>query len=99
MDQFVAPNYTLDTTTPSGKALFQMCGVFAEFERAMISERIKAGIARSKQAGKILGRPRAKKNIDAILIERRAGHSIREIAKKHNLATGTVHAVIAANDV
>ena len=34
------------TTTPAGKAMFQMMGVFAEFERAMIRERVNAGIAR-----------------------------------------------------
>ena len=48
----------LDTTTPSGKALFQMMGVFAEFERAMIQERVRAGLARARDEGKTLGRPR-----------------------------------------
>ncbi len=38
----------VDTTTPSGKAMFSMMGVFAEFERAMIQERVKAGLARAK---------------------------------------------------
>ena len=38
----------LDTTTPAGKAMFQMMGVFAEFERAMIQERVRAGLARAK---------------------------------------------------
>src|SRR3954453_7568592 len=47
----------LDTTTPGGKAMFQMMGVFAEFERAMIQERVRAGLARAKAAGKTLGRP------------------------------------------
>ena len=41
----------LDTTTPAGKAMFQMMGVFAEFERAMIQERVRAGLARAKDAG------------------------------------------------
>src|SRR5262249_48612640 len=45
----------LDTTTPAGKAMFQMMGVFAEFERAMIQERVRAARARSE--GKRLGRP------------------------------------------
>jgi DNA invertase Pin-like site-specific DNA recombinase len=45
----------LDTTTPSGRAMFQMVGVFAEFERSMIQERIKAGLSRAKAEGKILG--------------------------------------------
>jgi DNA invertase Pin-like site-specific DNA recombinase len=40
----------LDTTTPAGKAMFQMLGVFAEFERSMIKERVRAGLARAKDA-------------------------------------------------
>jgi DNA invertase Pin-like site-specific DNA recombinase len=48
----------LDTTTPGGKAMFQMLGVFAEFERSMIQERVRAGLARAKSEGKQLGRPR-----------------------------------------
>ena len=47
----------VDTTTPSGKAMFSMMGVFAEFERAMIQERVKAGLARARAQGKRLGRP------------------------------------------
>jgi len=47
----------LDTTTPAGKAMFQMMGVFAEFERAMIAERVRAGLARARSEGKRLGRP------------------------------------------
>jgi DNA invertase Pin-like site-specific DNA recombinase len=47
----------LDTTTPAGKAMFQMLGVFAEFERSMIKERVRAGLARAKAAGTRLGRP------------------------------------------
>ena len=46
----------IDTTTPSGKAMFQMLGVFAEFERAMIRERVNAGLARAKAKGVTLGR-------------------------------------------
>src|SRR3979490_2493886 len=42
----------LDTSTPSGKAMFQMMGVFAEFERAMIRERVRAGLERAKAQGK-----------------------------------------------
>src|ERR1700680_4003280 len=47
----------LDTTTPAGKALFQMMGVFAEFERSMIQERVRAGLKRAVDEGKQLGRP------------------------------------------
>jgi len=47
----------LDTATPVGRAMFNMCGVFAEFERSMIQERIKAGLARARAQGKRLRKP------------------------------------------
>src|SRR5215510_1407894 len=47
----------LDTTTPAGKAMFQMLGVFAEFERSIIQERVRAGLLRARREGKRLGRP------------------------------------------
>ena len=49
----------LDTTTPAGRAMFQMLGVFAEFERALIRERVMAGLKRAKEQGKVLGRLRS----------------------------------------
>jgi DNA invertase Pin-like site-specific DNA recombinase len=48
----------LDTSAPSGRAMFQMMGVFAEFERAMIRERVLAGLARAREQGVSLGRQR-----------------------------------------
>ena len=45
----------LDTTTPAGKAMFQMMGVFADFERSMIQERVRAGLKRAVDEGKQLG--------------------------------------------
>src|SRR5262249_1296290 len=47
----------LDTRTPAGTAMFQMLGVFAQFERAMIQERVRAGLARARSEGKRLARP------------------------------------------
>jgi DNA invertase Pin-like site-specific DNA recombinase len=61
----------LDTSTPSGKAMFGMLGVFAEFERSIIQERVKAGLARARSKGTTLGRPKA----DMVIEER-----IRELA-------------------
>ncbi len=48
----------IDTTTPAGKMIFQIMGVFAGFERSMIQERIHAGLRRARANGKALGRPR-----------------------------------------
>ena len=86
----------IDTTTPSGKALYQMCGVFAEFERSMISERVIAGIARAKASGTQLGRPRKTVDIKRIVEARASGDSIRKIAKELKVSLGTVHKILAS---
>ena len=57
----------LDTSTPAGKAMFQMLGVFAEFERAMIVERVQAGLRRARAQGKRLGRPRVGEKVEAAI--------------------------------
>src|SRR5437763_10672591 len=54
----------LDTRTPAGKAMFQMMGVFSEFERSMIRERVSAGLARARTDVKRLGRPSIALEID-----------------------------------
>jgi DNA invertase Pin-like site-specific DNA recombinase len=82
----------IDTTTPAGKALFQMMGVFAEFERAMIQERVRAGLARAKAEGKRLGRPTIPEAKEKAL--RKALHDggigIRKLAAIHGVGVGTV---------
>ncbi len=84
----------MDTTTPAGKAMFQMCGVFAEFERAMIQERVKAGLARAKANGKTLGRPKVSAAVErAILCERRKGTGMVKIAKKLGVGVSVVQRV------
>jgi DNA invertase Pin-like site-specific DNA recombinase len=81
----------LDTTTPAGKAMFQMMGVFAEFERAMIAERVRAGLKRAKDEGKQLGRPRIAPELEQrILAALRAGETIRGAAEKFNVNPSTV---------
>jgi DNA invertase Pin-like site-specific DNA recombinase len=84
----------LDTSTPSGKAMFQMLGVFAEFERAMIRERVLAGLARAKDQGISLGRRRLEDSdaarvagIKRALAAKRGG---RRIARDLKTGVGTV---------
>src|SRR5499433_486460 len=73
----------LDTTTPAGKAMFGMMGVFAEFERSMIQERVRAGLLRAKREGKRLGRPRIARQLEErILAALKAGETIRGVADK-----------------
>ena len=71
----------IDTTTPSGRAMFQMCGVFAEFERAMIVERVNAGLKRAKREGIQLGRGKRKDGARS-LDEERWGMSRAELEKR-----------------
>ena len=86
----------LDTTTPAGKAMFQMMGVFAEFERAMIQERVRAGLARARSEGKRLGRPPIasaleKRIREALATPGRPG--IRVIAERFGVNPSTVQRI------
>jgi len=84
----------LDTSTPSGRAMYQMMGVFAEFERAIIRERVLSGLARAKAEGVTLGRPTLEDadagKVKAIKAELAAGKGIRRIAREHQAGVGTV---------
>jgi DNA invertase Pin-like site-specific DNA recombinase len=85
----------IDTTIPSGKAMFQMLGVFAEFERAMIQERVKAGLQRAKAAGKVLGRPSVSVDTKSRILELKAeGKGIRKIASELHTGVGTVTRIL-----
>jgi len=84
----------LDTTTPSGKAMFGMMAVFAEFERAMIVERVNAGLARAKAQGKKLGRPSVGPQVEAKVRELRAqGMGIVKVAKKLGIGVSAVQRI------
>jgi DNA invertase Pin-like site-specific DNA recombinase len=84
----------LDTSTTAGKAMFQMLGVFAEFERGIIRERVNAGVARAKAKGTKLGRRRIRPSVEARILELRAeGHGIHRIRKTLGVGTSVVQRV------
>jgi DNA invertase Pin-like site-specific DNA recombinase len=89
----------LDTSTPSGRAMFQMMGVFAEFERAMIRERVLSGLARAREEGTKLGRKPLEDTdaakVAAIRAMRDKGTGIRRIARELGVGVGTVLRVTA----
>ena len=92
----------IDTSTPSGKALFQMCGVFAEFEREMIRERVKAGLDRTRAKGTKLGR----RPIAPIMVRKvkqmkqdDPSLSVRKIAKTMQLSPTSVQNILAVQPV
>ena len=76
--------------------MFQMCGVFAEFERAMIQNRINAGLARAKAQGKVLGRPKVNGDTEkAVLAGIAQGTGKRKLAKQLGIGVSTVKRVLA----
>ncbi len=87
----------LDTSTPSGRAMFQMLGVFSEFERAMVSERVKWSLARLREQGKVLGRkPLDPAKVEHIKASLNEGVSINKTAKALQVGIGTVHRIKVA---
>jgi DNA invertase Pin-like site-specific DNA recombinase len=86
----------VDTTTPAGRAMFQMLGVFAEFERAMIVERVRSGMAKARasgtKSGKAIGRPRIPEKVRQEIRDAYAagGVGMRTLAKRFRVSLGTV---------
>jgi DNA invertase Pin-like site-specific DNA recombinase len=89
----------LDTSTPSGRAMFQLLGVFSELEREICRERIKSGLARAVDSGKRLGRPSVANTpqvIASVKLLRQNGHSIRKIARDLKIGVGTCQRILKA---
>ena len=90
----------VDTSTPAGKALFQMLGVFAEFERSIIQERIAAGIARAREKGTRSGKSFGRLNLSpereaAVRASLAAGTGIRKTARLVGTGNATVARIAA----
>jgi DNA invertase Pin-like site-specific DNA recombinase len=90
----------LDTSTPAGKALFQMMGVFAEFERAIIRERVRSGLERAKAQGKVLGRHRNDdpKRLASVRRLRKKGVGIGKIARTLGIGASYVQRIVAETE-
>ena len=88
---FVSLNESLDLTTPSGKALAGMLAVFAEFERSILKERVRAGIADARSKGKAHGRTKTASNKEGEVIKLFVkGMSKSEIARKLKIGRTSV---------
>ena len=84
----------IDTSTPAGRMLFQMLGVFAEFERTIIASRVIAGQARARANGVKFGRPPlAPIRLEKVRKALADGRSIRSVAKSTGVSTATVQRV------
>jgi DNA invertase Pin-like site-specific DNA recombinase len=86
----------LDTSTPAGRALFGMLSVFADFERAMIVERTKAGLARARAQGKLFGRPKVAPQLEtAVRASLSDGVGVCKTARTLGCGVGTVQRIKA----
>jgi len=93
---FVSLTEALDLTTPSGRAMAGLLAVFAEFEREILRERVRAGLADAKRNGQRLGRPMtAGLQADKVRKLHRAGVSKAEIARRLRIGRTSVRRILA----
>lgn len=96
---FVSATEVFDSTTPQGKLLLHLTSAFAEFERNLIIERTRAGIAAARRRGVHVGRPRARVDVDQLRELHEAGLSVRDIAEKLGIGVATVHRRLVQSEV
>ena len=89
---FISYQENIDTTTPTGELIFHVMASLAQFESSLISQRVKAGMARAKAQGKHIARPPISKQMQEKIIElQREGVSMNKISKTLGIAYGTVY--------
>jgi DNA invertase Pin-like site-specific DNA recombinase len=93
---FVSVTESIDTSLPSGELVFQMIGAVAQFERSLIAERVKSGLANARAKGKTLGRPPLRKLSRAetrqLRLERGQNEvPFRVLAKKFGVSVWSAH--------
>jgi DNA invertase Pin-like site-specific DNA recombinase len=92
---FISLRDNLDLSTPSGRLMFQIIGAMAEFERALIQERVRAGLRNARNKGKKLGRPRVTVDASKIAFLRTQGRSWSEIVAEMGVGKGTAQRALA----
>jgi DNA invertase Pin-like site-specific DNA recombinase len=93
---FVSVTEAVDTSLPAGELVFQMIGAVAQFERSLIAERVKSGLANARANGKTLGRPPIRRLTHAEILSlrqlrRRAMIPFRDLASKFGISVWTAH--------
>lgn len=92
---FVSHQEAVDTSTPAGKVLFTVIAAFAEFERSILIERVRAGIAKAKATGKHCGRPRVAVDAGEVRALSEEGLSLRAIGQRVGVSHSTVAGMLA----
>jgi DNA invertase Pin-like site-specific DNA recombinase len=94
---FISFTEGIDTTTPSGQLVFHVLGAVAQFERDLIGERVRAGVARARALGKRIGRPRVEVDFAAVMRLRSEGKSLRVIARTLDIPVSRVRRALVRN--
>ena len=92
---FISLRDNLDLSTPSGRLMFQIIGAMAEFERALIQERVRAGLRNARAKGRRLGRPRVIVDASQIACLRAQGRSWSQITAEMRIGKGTAQRAVA----
>jgi len=93
---FASIRESVDTSTAAGKMVFTFLAAVAEFEKALIVERVKAGVSRAKAQGKHCGRPARDIDLDLARLLREQGHGIRRVAKMMGVPKSTLERHLGA---
>jgi len=93
---FISLRDNLDLSTPSGRLMFQIIGAMAEFERALIQERVRAGLRNARAKGRRLGRPRVIVDASRIATLRAQGRSWSQITAEMRIGKGTAQRAFAS---
>jgi DNA invertase Pin-like site-specific DNA recombinase len=87
---FVSSTEAIDTSLPSGELVFQVFGAIAQFERALIGERVKSGLAEARRRGREIGRPPRKKLTEeekgSMRLEHLKGRSSRQLSESYGVS-------------
>jgi DNA invertase Pin-like site-specific DNA recombinase len=94
--EYVSFRENIDTAGPLGRAIVVIIGAIAELERNLIIERVRAGMRRARLEGRQIGRPALALDREAILVDRRRGQSLGQIARNHCASRATIHRIIQA---
>jgi len=94
---FIALRDHLDLTTPTGRLLFQVVGAMAEFEKAILQERVIAGLRNARLKGRTLGRPKRKVDLSQVKSLRDSGASWRQVAREMKIGLGTLFRAVESS--
>jgi DNA invertase Pin-like site-specific DNA recombinase len=92
---FVSLHESVDTSTPNGRLVFGIFASIAEFERELIRDRVRSGLAAAKAKGKIIGRPKVDVDVPTIALLRYQGRSWAEITRETGISKGTAQRAVA----